>query len=412
MPIRVDEFSGEESESFELIGELGKGGFATTFKARVLDPELIDEFGAEVVALKVPHKHKRRILQREVTVNAILHQRLKDLRSENVVRYLGFDVYHGKIVMAMEYVPHGSLRRILGMPGGKRILALAEALAIAEGVLEGLSLIHHEKIFHRDIKPENILMAGSTPKIADLGISRLLSPNELASTTTGTLFYMAPELLSAKGASFPADIWSVGVMLYEMVTGRLPFGDPDTPVGTMADLIRQEREVRACETCSEVPEDLSDVIEQALAKDPSKRFEKAEEMSAELKRCRRSLQDDLERELSALSGLSYGVDGAATMEEKYRAIVDRYPDDARAYQHLGEFYNRSHRYRDAASIFERGIALDPNAAVLHWNLALAYEKLGKRPEAAEELERAIALGLPASLKRHARILLDVLRDQK
>ena len=174
-------------------------------------------------------------------------------------------------------------------------------------------------------------------------------------------------------------------------------------------LIRDEQEIPACEVCSEVPRDLSEVIGHALAKDPSKRFGKAEEMSGELKRCRRSVEDDVERELSALRGLSYGVDGAAAIEEKYRAIVGRYPEDARAYQHLGELYNRSQRYRDAASVFEKGIDLDPNAAVLRWNVALAYEKLGKRREAVRQLEQAIALGLPASLKRHAKILLDVLR---
>ena len=118
-------------------------------------------------------------------------------------------------------------------------------------------MIHHEHVFHRDIKPENILLEGDTPKIADLGIARMLDANELASTGIGSLPYMSPEILGKEGASFPSDLWSLGVTLYEMVTGRLPF---DGTLGELADMIRRTEPLAACKVCPDVPAGLSEII--------------------------------------------------------------------------------------------------------------------------------------------------------
>src|SRR6185295_17677035 len=101
-------------------------------------------------------------------------------------------VFRNQIVMAMEYISGGSLRNVIGIDKKQKRLPVEDAVRIAIGVLDGLAVIHREHVFHRDIKPENILMDGKTPKIADLGISRMLGTNELASTTTGTLYYMSP----------------------------------------------------------------------------------------------------------------------------------------------------------------------------------------------------------------------------
>jgi serine/threonine protein kinase len=194
-----------------------------------LTRQLREDFGADIVALKIPHKDKERALRREVEMQAVLHLRLKDIQAVNIVRYLGFAVFRGKMVMAMEFVEHGSLRDKLGKIGLQKRLPIEEALKIAEGALKGLAAIHQEHVFHRDIKPENILMSGHPPKVTDFGISRMLDANELASTTSGTIFYMSPEILGPEGASFTSDIWSVGATLYEMVTGKLPFWGLDTP---------------------------------------------------------------------------------------------------------------------------------------------------------------------------------------
>lgn len=407
-PLRHMETTGDEP--FELLEPLGRGGFAHTYRARVVDEDLREEFGAEEVALKIPlDKKKERVLKREVEMGASLHLRLKDLQSQNLVRYLGFDFFRGQLVMVMEFIEQGSLRRVLGDIGRQKRMPIDDAVCIAEGILSGLAIIHQEHIFHRDIKPENILMQGRTPKIADLGIARMLESNELASTTTGTIFYMSPEILSPEGASFTSDIWSLGVTLYEMVTGKVPFGSMQTDVGTMTDLIRRAEPVPACELCPEVPRALSDIIARAMCKRPSERYSSAVEMRETLKHFRERTEGGVEQELAAMRGLMGGADMGSNVEERFEALVKKYPRDPRPYQYLGEFYNRCVRYQDAIATFQKGIEVDPANALLHWDVGLAYQRMGQRADAARSLEKAMALGLDASLQRHATALLKVLR---
>jgi serine/threonine protein kinase len=397
-----------EDEAFELLALLGIGGFAQTHKARVIDESLAAYYRTDIVALKIPlSRKKQRVLQRELELNAMLHLRLRDLQSANIVRYLGFEIFRSQLVMAMEFVPEGNLRRMIGDIGRQKRMRPDDAVAIIDGVLAGLSIIHAEHIFHRDIKPENILLEGKTPKIADLGISRMLDTNELASTAAGTIFYMSPEILSDEGASFPADIWSVGVTLYEMVTGRLPFGGADTPIGTMADLIRRANSVPACEIC-EIPQGLSDVIATALKRDPKNRFATADEMRLALARSAQQKDAKFEEELEKVRVLIFGTEHRSDAEEKLLLLRDRHPREPRVYQYIGEFYNRCQRYGEAIDSFRRGLEISPENALLHWDVALSYQRRGQNKEAAASLRKAVSLGLDPSLQRHAATLLKVL----
>src|SRR5262245_19956737 len=142
----------QPDEPFELLEQLGRGGFACTYLAKVTDPELRAEFEQDIVALKVPlGRREERVLRREMELNAGLHMRLKHLRSPNLVRYLGFEIFRGRMVMVMEYVPEGSLRGRLGGLGRQQRLPVDESRAIAIGTLRGLALVHAEQVFHRDI---------------------------------------------------------------------------------------------------------------------------------------------------------------------------------------------------------------------------------------------------------------------
>ncbi|OGO07223.1 MAG: hypothetical protein A2Y61_02855 [Chloroflexi bacterium RBG_13_60_13] len=400
----------ELEESFKLLKHLGRGGFADTWQAQVLDQELIEEFGRDEVALKIPlNRKKEQVLKRELAMNAALHLRLKDLQSRNLVRYLGFDKFRNKIVMVMEYVGQGSLRRMTGEIGRQKPLPVDEAVEIAEGILSGLMVIHQEHVFHRDIKPENILMDGRTPKIADLGIARMLDANELASTSIGSLPYMSPEILGKEGASFTSDIWSLGVTFYEMLTGSLPFGDMDTPPGSLIDLIRDAEPVPPAEVSTEIPTALNEIVMRALRKRASERFPSAEEMYEALKRFREASRSQVDQDIASIRELLSRPGDPCEAEERLRELVAKYPNDPRGRQYLGEFYNRCQRYEEAIATFKRGIELEPENALLHWDLALAYRGAGKRGAAAGCLEKAIALGLDAGLGRHAATLLRTLQ---
>lgn len=399
-----------DDESFELLKPLGAGGFAHTHKARVIDKELIDEYGTDVVALKIPlDKKKARVLRREVEMNVIVFVRLKQLRSSNLARYLGFETFEGTIVMVMEYVEGGSLRNRIGSIGHQKSLPVDEAIHITKGVLHGLAALHREHVFHRDISPENILLDGSVPKVSDFGISRMLDSNEMASTTSGKLFYMSPEILSPQGASFTSDIWSLGVTVYEMLTGRLPFGDRNTDPGTMVDLIRQSTPKPVREFCADIPGLLGEIVTRALEKDPGRRYQSAEEMLTALEEAERKTGDALDRELALLQETMNNIALAANVESKLIALMKQYPADARVRQHLGEFYNRCQRHAEAIKAFLEGLRIDPGNALLHWDLALAYQRQGKRHEAIVSVERAITLGLDPSVSRQAQLFLRSLR---
>jgi serine/threonine-protein kinase len=401
----------DEAPLFELVQLLGVGGFAQTWLARVADPELAEEYETTEVALKMPlNRQKERILRKEIELNAGLYVRLKRIGSPYLVRYLGFEIFRGSLVMVMEFVPGNTLRkRMANIPApGRRNkpMPVDEAVQLVSGILQGLELIHQEHILHRDIKPENILMSGDVPKIADLGISRMLGSGELASTTTGTIYYMSPEILDGT-ASYPSDIWSVGVTLYEMVTGRLPFGDNQTPQGTLTDLIRRSEAVPPADLNPDVPSTLNDVILGALDKDPGRR-PTAAAMRQQLSGLGDSAGGRVEAELAAVRAMIDASAAPREIETRLQAIIDKYPDVASGYQLLGEYRGRNARPADAIKALELGIKRCPGEAMLHWDLALAYQTDRKPVKAREALKKAMDLGLDESLRRYASRLLKVL----
>jgi tetratricopeptide (TPR) repeat protein len=220
---------------------------------------------------------------------------------------------------------------------------------------------------------------------------------------------MSPELLDIQGASFPSDIWSVGVTLYEMVAGIIPFGDLRTPVGVIVDNIRRA-DIRPPRQCRpDIPEGLERIIMKALERPPDNRFRTPDEMLESLQAWRRGTTSKVNEELEAAREFLSSMEPPPGAEGKLKGLVAKYPDDPRAYQYLGEYYNRCQRPGDAIGAFQAGLKRAPQDALLHWDLALSLQQKGRKAEAASSLERAIALGLDASMQRHAHMLLKALK---
>jgi serine/threonine-protein kinase len=247
-------------DSLELREEIGRGGMGCVFKAH--HRRLGRTVAVKLIAAPVAAQPgSRRLFEREA-------QALAKLDHPNVVAVHDFGEQDGQSYIVMEYVEGRPLSEMLP-------LAEEAAIAIALQVLDALAAAHGQGIVHRDIKPANILLdARGRVKVGDFGIARLLGEDPKGSTLTdsrstwGTPQYMAPEALLGAPPDPRMDVYSVGVVLYEMVAGQKPIG-----------------------TFEPLPGPLDGVVRKALAPDPGKRYESAEQMREELLRIR----DELER---------------------------------------------------------------------------------------------------------------------
>ena len=197
---------GQVIGQFTLIEQLGRGGFGEVWLAKSDEGRF---------AVKLPHKDQVdwKSITQEIGLWTLCGNH------PNIMPIVGARNFNGQIAIISEYAPDGSLEDLLRAKGK---LSIEEAVEITIGILEGLQHLHESGIIHRDLKPANILFDGETPRLTDFGISRIISADSLSETVSGTWAYMAPECFDGK-RNVQTDIWSVGVILYRMLTGNLPF---------------------------------------------------------------------------------------------------------------------------------------------------------------------------------------------
>jgi serine/threonine-protein kinase len=206
---------------------------------------------------------------------------LARLTHPNIVKVMDFGEYEGKPYLVMPYLPGGTLKRKLGRP-----MPWVEAVRILTPIAEALDYAHSQNMIHRDVKPSNILLTErGQPMLTDFGIAKVLDLEETqdltgTSAAVGTPEYMAPEQATAKTADHRADIYALGIVLYEMVTGRKPY-TADTP---MAVLIMHARDPLPSprKYAPDIPEAVEKVLLKALAKRPQDRYQSMEEMEKAL----------------------------------------------------------------------------------------------------------------------------------
>lgn len=263
-------YEGQQIGFYTLIKKLDKGGFGEVWLA-----EKQSEFVTKRVAIKLPHDEQ--VNFDAIRQEAILWEQASG--HPNVLPLIDADIYDGQVAIVSEYASGGSLADRLKMHGK---FPVREAVEMTVGILNGLDYLHSKNIVHRDIKPANVLLQGDTPRLADFGISRAVNASEASSVIVGTEPFMSPE--SFEGVrSVRTDVWSVGVVLYKLLTGKMPFPQTQSTEIMYAVLMKEPEAMPV-----EIPARLREIVFKALEKDrepgenPPKRYQTAAAMREDL----------------------------------------------------------------------------------------------------------------------------------
>ena len=256
---------------YEILGEVGRGAMSIVYRAR--DPNIERTVALKVLRIELSSDpmFKSRFRQEARSIGRLAHP--------NIVTIYDADKHGDTAFIVMELLVGSTLEKVLS---DEAPLAVERALDIGLQICSALEYAHQQGIVHRDIKPSNIILVQDQGqeqvKITDFGIAKMASaPRRTHSGLMGTADYMSPEQAKNEPVDHRADLYSLGVVLYEMLTGQVPFA-ADSPVGVIMQHILNPWPIP-----SDIPPSLATVLWRVSAKDPESRYQNASEMAAALR---------------------------------------------------------------------------------------------------------------------------------
>ena len=270
---------GKSLGRYHILEQLGEGGMAVVYKA--YDTRLETDVAVKVI--------RTENLAPSILENALIRfereaKSLAKLTHANIVKVQDYGKYEDKPWLVMPYLPGGTLKQKLhGIP-----MAYQEAAALLIPIARALAYAHQQGMVHRDVKPSNILITHSgDPMLTDFGIAKIIDSESTldltgTSATIGTPEYMAPEQATSKNVDHRADIYALGIVLFEMVCGRKPY-QADTPMAVLLKHI-SEPLPRPKDFVPNLPEAVEHILLKALAKRPEDRYQTMNDFAAALER--------------------------------------------------------------------------------------------------------------------------------
>ena len=263
------------SDRYQIIKSIGEGGMANVYLA--YDTILDRNVAVKILRgdLASDEKFVRRF-QREALAASSLY-------NQNIVEVYDVGEDNGMYYIVMEYIDGKHLKTLLKKRGK---LTVSEAIDIMMQIASGLSVAHDQYLIHRDIKPQNIMiLENGLVKITDFGIAMAMNSTQLTQTNSvmGSVHYLPPEQASGKGASLQSDIYSMGILMYELLTGKLPYHGDNAVEIALKHLKEPLPSIR--EELPTIPQSVENIIIKATAKNPKNRYADAKEMYEDLKTC-------------------------------------------------------------------------------------------------------------------------------
>ena len=263
------------SDRYQIIKSIGEGGMANVYLA--YDTILDRNVAVKVLRgdLSNDEKFVRRFQREALAASSLSHP--------NIVEVYDVGEDNGEYYIVMEYIEGKHLKNLLKKRGK---LTLSEAVDIMLQITDGMAAAHDSYIIHRDIKPQNIMiLENGLVKITDFGIAMAMNATQLTQTNSvmGSVHYLPPEQASGQGSTLQSDIYSMGIVMYELLTGELPFKGDNAVEIALKHLKEPIPDIR--EKLPNVPNSIYNIIKKATAKNPKNRYNDAREMHEDLLTC-------------------------------------------------------------------------------------------------------------------------------